>query len=62
MNRPSAYITEICPSCHPTDHVKTLARFTGEYDEKTNEYIYECVGCHSKVWANEQWIKDNAVD
>lgn len=55
------YINEICPSCHPREYVKTLAKFV-EYDSETNEYLYKCVDCGAHIWADEQWVKDNAVE
>ena len=61
MFKPGENINEICPSCHPSQHIKTLAKFTGEYDEATKEYTYACIKCDSKIWATEQWIKDNEV-
>lgn len=59
---PAEYIFENCPSCHPTEDVKTLAKFTDEYEEIKKEYTYACIKCKAKIWANEQWIKDHVVE
>ncbi|MFD1205700.1 hypothetical protein ACFQ38_11375 [Sporosarcina contaminans] len=69
MCKPSKYINEICPGCHPQGYELSLAKFTGEKDivEASNadesyiEYLYECCQCGTKVWVDEQWMKRNAV-
>lgn len=70
MCKPSKYINEICPGCHPQGYELSLAKFTGEKniveasnaDESYIEYLYECCQCGSKVWVDDQWVKRNAVD
>ena len=54
------YINELCPSCHPREYVKTIAKFF-EYDIETNEYLYKCVGCGARIWADKQWAEDHAA-
>ena len=70
MFKPSKYINEICPSCHPREYVKTLAEYTGEFevidvegvaDASYIEYLYKCCQCGAKVWVDEEWIRNNAA-
>ena len=67
------YIEEICPECHPQSFDKTLAKFVGEVEEITiivdsntkvftNKYLYECCKCGTKMWVDEQWVKNNSID
>lgn len=73
MCKPSQYINDICPSCHPRDCVKTLAEFMGEVKVVTNinddgskefenEYVYACIKCGARMWVDEQWVKGNSVE
>ena len=70
MCKPSKYINESCPSCHPRSCELSLAKFTGEKniieasnaDESYIDYLYECCQCGAKVWVDNQWMKRNKVD
>lgn len=67
------YIKEICPVCYSDICEKTLNKYVGEVKEIEinegsnskefmNEYLYECCRCNTRIWTDEQWIKENAVD
>lgn len=70
MFKPSEYINEICPGCHPQSYELSLAKYTGQKnieetsnaDESYIEYLYECCQCGTKVWVDESWMKRHAVE
>lgn len=63
MDKIPEFIKEICPSCNPRTYVKTKARYLGEVEDcvEHKEYLYKCVGCGAKMWANEEWVKLNEI-
>lgn len=70
MFKPSKYVNEICPCCHPHGYKLSLAKFTGEKniteasnaDESYIDYLYECCQCGAKVWVDDQWMNRNKID
>ncbi|WP_277587338.1 hypothetical protein [Psychrobacillus antarcticus] len=67
MFKPSKYVNDICPGCSPQKYIKTISKFTGKsetYEDlpEANHHLYKCVKCGEKVWLDEQWIKNNAVE
>lgn len=62
MCKPSKYINEICPECHPASSVKSKCEFTGEVDEVNEEYLYQCCKCGARIWVDDQWAKEHAID
>lgn len=69
MYKPSKYINDICPSCHPQSYTMTLSRFAGQEnnveasnpDDSYTEYLYECCQCGERVWVEDQWVSRNAI-